>query len=163
MTEHDLRPPAERGVRPAAVTRSAGPRWWEPLTTKWGLLGTAIFISLAISLWDFGKERFFPGSNPVVQDPAQEMRKLAERCTKIDDFAKRAECEKPVEIWKAEQRRIQALKDSADESERRAKQKRERDYEEFRRAAKASEAAQTQLLQVLQQFADVLAGGKDNF
>jgi hypothetical protein len=160
MTEHDLRPPTDGGVRPAAVTSSAGPRWWEPLTTKWGLLGTAIFISLAVGLWDSGKEKLFPGSNPVAQDPAEEIRKLAERCRKIEDFAKRAECETPVEAWNAEQRRIQALKYRADEAERQAKAKREAEYTEFRRVSRASEGAQTQLLQ---QFADFLANGKENF
>jgi hypothetical protein len=40
-------------------------RWWEPLTTKWGILATLIFVGLVINVGDNVSKRFFPADGPA--------------------------------------------------------------------------------------------------
>lgn len=51
--EADLRPPNRDTARPVAQTvTSRGERWWEPLTTKWGIVLVLVFFSLAFGVFE---------------------------------------------------------------------------------------------------------------
>jgi hypothetical protein len=51
MSESDLRPPERQAPRADhQAAPSSGSKWWEPLATKWGLIGLLIFIGLAIGV-----------------------------------------------------------------------------------------------------------------
>jgi ElaB/YqjD/DUF883 family membrane-anchored ribosome-binding protein len=53
MTEPDLRPAPEAGYRPEPTQVHAQAKWWEPLRSKWAILGVIIFVGLVIKAADY--------------------------------------------------------------------------------------------------------------
>src|SRR5437879_2339842 len=83
MSDAGLRPPPG-GAHPPPPTppRPPGPKWWGPLTSKWGILGLLIFIGLAIAFAENTYRRLFP-SEPV-RDRVAELDKCNAEVAKLD-------------------------------------------------------------------------------
>jgi len=167
MSDADLRPPGSRGPRPLPPQLpTSTARWWEPLTTKWGLLGVLIFFGLVAGIWQSPKESTRSASENSLKpsaDIGSQMSTLEQSCRKIENFAERLACEKPIQEWRAqkdEQRRIEQAK--KDEQRRIGQAK----YEEDRRKEEAYQAyRQVQTLRdgLKQSFVDMLSKGTRSF
>ncbi len=149
MSDRDLRPSGRSERKPPVFQRPGGPRWWDPLATKWGLLGVIILLGVGTGLLTT-----MPGSVPADADRARdaEMRELAQKCKTIANYVERAACQKPADDWKVESERRARERSVAGAKKFGVDEK----YDDFRAATRAAEAVGAK---VKSQYRD-LAGKK---
>jgi hypothetical protein len=105
MSEGDLRPPGNPG-KPGPQLHAGEARWWEPLLTKWGIVGFLIAIGLVMGIVE-GLLGNITKKNPEVVREAQTKNAEAALRPAIDafyanpDFKNRRAAEQAIEAYRS--------------------------------------------------------------